>query len=57
MRIRKITLREIHLQLLSPFETSFGKTSMRRILLIEADVDGTTGWGECTAGEGPFYSP
>lgn len=57
MRIRKITLREIHLQLLSPFETSFGKTSMRRILLIEADVDGTTGWGECTAGEEPFYSP
>jgi L-alanine-DL-glutamate epimerase and related enzymes of enolase superfamily len=29
----------------------------RRIVLVEAAVDGTTGWGECTAGEKPFYSP
>ena len=57
MRIRKVTLREIHLQLLSPFETSFGKTTLRRILLVEADVDGTSGWGESTAGEDPYYSP
>src|SRR6202142_2926246 len=56
MRLRKITLREIHLRLLSPFETSFGKTQLRRILLVEADVDGVAGWGESTAGEGPFYS-
>jgi len=51
-----MTLREIHLPLLSPFETSFGKTSLRRILLVEAEVNGVTGWGESTAGEGPFYS-
>lgn len=56
MRLRKITLREIHLRLLSPFETSFGKSDLRRILLLEADVDGVTGWGESTAGENPFYS-
>jgi O-succinylbenzoate synthase len=56
MRLQKMTLREIHLPLLSPFETSFGKTSLRRILLVEAEVDGVTGWGESTAGEGPFYS-
>src|SRR5580658_4980721 len=56
MKIRKLTLREIHLRLLSPFETSFGKTELRRILLVEADVDGVQGWGESTAGEGPFYS-
>lgn len=55
MRIRKITLREIHLRLLSPFETSFGKTDLRRIILLEADVDGTIGWGESTAGENPYY--
>jgi len=55
MRLRKITLREIHLHLVSPFETSFGKTDIRRILLLEADVDGVTGWGESTAGENPFY--
>src|ERR1700730_1281595 len=56
MRLRKLTLREIHLRLLSPFETSFGKIELRRILLVEADAEGTTGWGESTAGENPFYS-
>lgn len=56
MRIGKLTLREIHLRLRSPFETSFGKTELRRILLVETDVDGVSGWGECTAGENPYYS-
>ncbi len=56
MRLRKITLREIHLPLLEPFETSFGKVALRRILLIEAETDGATGWGESVAGEDPYYS-
>jgi o-succinylbenzoate synthase len=56
MRLRKITLREIHLRLLSPFQTSFGTSDLRRILLVEADIDGISAWGECTAGENPFYS-
>jgi o-succinylbenzoate synthase len=56
MRLRKITLREIHIPLIAPFETSFGSTSLRRILLVEADVDGISGWGESTAGENPYYS-
>jgi o-succinylbenzoate synthase len=56
MRIRAITLREIHLRLLSPFQTSFGTSDLRRILLVEVDADGVTGWGESTAGEKPFYS-
>ncbi len=55
MRIRKLTLREIHLKLLSPFQTSFGTSDLRRILLLEADVDGISSWGESTAGENPFY--
>jgi L-alanine-DL-glutamate epimerase-like enolase superfamily enzyme len=29
---------------------------LRRILLLEVDADGATGWGECTAGEDPYYS-
>jgi o-succinylbenzoate synthase len=56
MRLRKITLREIHMRLLAPFETSFGKSDLRRILLVQVDADGATGWGESTAGENPFYS-
>jgi len=56
MRLQKLTLREIHLRLVSPFETSFGRTELRRILLAEAEIDGISGWGESTAGENPFYS-
>ncbi|HUL34933.1 MAG TPA: o-succinylbenzoate synthase [Candidatus Eisenbacteria bacterium] len=57
MQIRHLTLREIHLKLLHPFETSMDRVSDRRILLAELDLEGTVGWGECTAGENPFYSP
>lgn len=57
MLLRKVTLREIHMPLVSPFETSFGRTTLRRILLVEADADGVVGWGECVAGESPYYAP
>jgi o-succinylbenzoate synthase len=57
MKLRKLTLREIRMPLLHPFETSFGSVTLRRILLVAADVDGVAGWGECVAGETPFYSP
>jgi O-succinylbenzoate synthase len=33
------------------------RTTVRRVMLVEANVDGTTGWGECVAGEKPSYSP
>jgi len=56
MRLRRLTLREVHLKLLSPFQTSFGTSDLRRILLLEVEADGATGWGESTAGENPFYS-
>jgi O-succinylbenzoate synthase len=56
MRIIKIELREISLPLIHFFETSFGRTTERRIVLVRVvDADGAEGWGECTAGEGPFY--
>jgi O-succinylbenzoate synthase len=56
MRIDGIILREIHMPLVRPFETSFGVTRNRRILLVEVQSEGLTGWGECTAGERPFFS-
>ena len=56
MRIIKIELREIRLPLTHFFETSFGRTTERRIVLVRViDAGGAEGWGECTAGEGPFY--
>jgi len=55
--IQSIELREIRLPLLHFFETSFGRTTERRIILARVtDANGVEGWGECTAGEGPFYS-
>lgn len=55
--ISSVELRELHLPLIHFFETSFGRTTERRIVLVRVmDSDGAEGWGECTAGEGPFYS-
>jgi O-succinylbenzoate synthase len=56
MRIEKITLREIGMTLAHPFETSFGRTTERRIVLVEAQGEGLSGWGEVTASENPFYN-
>ena len=57
MQVHRVTLREVHIPLVTPFETSFGRTTLRRILLVEVELEGIIGWGECTAGEGPFYGP
>src|SRR6266853_2026758 len=57
VNLTSIELREIRLPLIHFFETSFGRTTERRIILVRVkDKDGAEGWGECTAGEGPFYS-
>src|SRR5713101_3748201 len=57
MHIREMTLRELRMKLVAPFETSTMRTDVRRIVLVEAKVDGVMGWGECVAGEAPGYSP
>ena len=56
MRVDSITLRRLQMRLKAPFETSFGVTRNRRILLAEIKSEGLTGWGECTAGERPHFS-
>ena len=56
MKIEQITLREIRMRLKAPFETSFGVTQDRRILLVEVMADGVSGWGEITAIETPSYN-
>ena len=56
MKLEALTLREIHMPLVHFFETSFGRTTSRRILLVTAHCDGLNGWAECVAGENPFYS-
>ena len=56
MKVDAVTLREIRMPLVHFFETSFGRTTERRILLVTAHCEGVDGWGECTAGEHPFYN-
>jgi O-succinylbenzoate synthase len=56
LNIDAIHMREINMPLAYPFETSFGLTTGRRILLIELESDGLTSWGECVAGEHPYFS-
>ena len=56
MKIEAITLRELRMPLKHFFETSFGRTEGRRVLLVTARCEGIEGWGECVAGEGPFFS-
>ncbi len=56
LTIDAIHLREINLPLAYPFETSFGLTTGRRILLVELEGEGLSAWGECVAGEHPYFS-
>ncbi len=43
--------------LLTPFQTSFGTSTVRRVMLVEVETGGAQGWGEVVAGEDPFYHP
>src|SRR5579863_2571065 len=56
MKIERVTLRQIRMPLVHFFETSFSRTYERDIILVEAQGEGASGWGEVTAGENPFYN-
>jgi o-succinylbenzoate synthase len=57
LNLERIELREIELPLKHPFETSFGRTTRRRIMIVRAfDQSGAFGYGECTAPEDPFFN-
>jgi O-succinylbenzoate synthase len=57
LNLKTLELVEIGLPLKAPFETSFGTTHERRILIVRViDADGVVGYGECTAPEAPFYN-
>ena len=56
-QVDRVELREIELPLKAPFETSFGRVTSRRILLVKVfGRSGMTGYGECVAGDNPFYN-
>jgi len=56
MKIEACTMRELRMPLKHFFETSFGRSEGRRILLVTVHCQGIEGWAECVAGDGPFFS-
>jgi len=56
MRIDAVILRQVEMPLKFRFKTSFGETTVKKFLLLELVSGGLSGWGECVAEEGPFYS-
>ena len=56
MQIDRIKLRRIRMPLVHFFETSFGRTYEREMIIVEAVSEGLSGWGEVTCGEKPFYN-
>ncbi len=56
MSIDRIELRLVEMPLVAPFETSFGVEVVEEHIIVRVDGDGITGWGECVASDGPWYS-
>ncbi len=56
IKVEKIILRQVRMPLVHFFETSFGRTYERNMILVEVVGDGISGWGEVTCGENPFYN-
>ncbi len=57
LQLKDLELREIEMPLIAPFETSFGRTERRRILITRVrDAHDACGYGECVAMEEPFYN-
>ena len=56
MKLEAVELRRIKLDLVAPFETSFGVQTEKDVLLVRVVMEGAQGWGECVAGEKPDYS-
>ncbi|MBI1874447.1 MAG: o-succinylbenzoate synthase [Acidobacteria bacterium] len=56
MIIDHIDLRLLRLPLVHVFETSFERADDREFIVVQVRADGEVGYGECVAGENPYYS-
>ena len=55
MKIKRVILRHLKMDLLHPFTTSLGKEVDRDFILVEIqDEDGRSGWAESVACADPF---
>ena len=56
MKIEQVTIYHLDMPLIHPFETSLGLETNRECLILSAESEGLTGWGECVASDRPSYS-
>jgi O-succinylbenzoate synthase len=56
MKIESIALHHLSMPLVAPFETSFGRETDRECILVVAQAEGLTGYGECVASREPGYN-
>lgn len=56
MKISHVILTHLKMPLVSPFETSFGRSTHRECILLEVHAGGLLGYGECVADRDPGYS-
>ncbi|HTD77151.1 MAG TPA: enolase C-terminal domain-like protein, partial [Chloroflexota bacterium] len=56
MRIESVALHQIRLPLKSAFTTSVGTQTERPCIIVTVNAEGLKGYGECVAGDGPWYS-
>jgi o-succinylbenzoate synthase len=56
VKIDRLELRLLELPLVHFFETSFGRIDDKHFILVRADGDGASGYGECVADNDPYYS-
>ena len=57
MHIERAEVFLVPLRLREPFVSSAATVQNRIVMLVALHSDGRTGWGECVAGETPYYSP
>jgi len=56
VKIERLELRLLKLPLVHFFETSFGRIYDKHFIIVRADGDGVSGFGECVAERDPYYS-
>lgn len=56
MKIKKVVLRKLQMDLKFPFQTSFGTEEHRKFIITEVHGENHIGYGECVVNANPFYN-
>lgn len=56
MKIEKVVLRKLKMDLKFPFQTSFGTQTNREFIITEVYAGNDIGYGECVVNSNPFYN-